>query len=241
MTAAEVAFVGAVAAAGGCLQGAVGFGFAVLAAPLVVLVDPTLVPGPMLAAATVLTVVLAHRERASLDIRGLRWALAGRVPGTALGALVVNALSRGALTILFALMVLVAVGVSAVGWRVRRSNPVLVVAGVASGVMGTATSIGGPPIALVYQDARGPELRSTLAGFFLFSAALSLAGLAVVGELTWGDLGRGAALALPTVAGASLSPLATDALDRGRTRDAVLAVAAASSLFVLLREIARGL
>ena len=237
MTGAEVAFVAAVAAAGGCLQGAVGFGFAVFAAPLVVLVDPTLVPGPMIVAAWLLTFLLAHRERAALDIRGLRWALVGRVPGTVLGALIVGALSRSSLTILFALMVLVAVGVSGLGWRVRRSSPVLVVAGVASGVMGTATSIGGPPMALVYQDAPGPELRSTLAGFFIFSAGLSVIGLAAVGELPLGDVGRGVALAVPTLAGATLSPRATAALDRGRTREAVLVVAAVSSVFVLLREV----
>ena len=59
----------------------------------------------------------------------------------------------------------------------------LVGAGTMSGLMGTLTSVGGPPMALVYQREQAATLRSTLAGFFLFGATWSLITLAVTGEV----------------------------------------------------------
>src|SRR3546814_12225619 len=57
------------------------------------------------------------------------------------------------------------------------------VAGVVSGVTGTAAGIGGPPLALLYQHRPGSTIRSTLAAAFLVATALSLATLAVAGEV----------------------------------------------------------
>ena len=50
----------------------------------------------------------------------------------------------------------------------------MVLAGAASGVMGTATAIGGPPMALVWQRNSGARLRGTMSGFFLVGSAMSL-------------------------------------------------------------------
>src|SRR3546814_15753694 len=60
--------------------------------------------------------------------------------------------------------------------------PTQLVAGVVSGVTGTAAGIGGPPLALLYQHRPGSTIRSTLAAAFLVGTALSLATLAVAGE-----------------------------------------------------------
>ena len=54
-------------------------------------------------------------------------------------------------------------------------------AGATSGVLGTATSIGGPPMALVWQNSSGPKLRGTMSGFFLVGSVLSIAVLAITG------------------------------------------------------------
>jgi hypothetical protein len=44
------------------LQASVGFGLALLAVPLLALVDPRLVPGPMLLAGSLLALASAYRE-----------------------------------------------------------------------------------------------------------------------------------------------------------------------------------
>lgn len=237
MSGAELAVATAAVAIGSVLQGSVGFGFGTFAAPLLAIVDRELVPGPMLFLALILTTLIAVREREDFDLGGVKWALAGRLPGTALGAAAVAVLPQRGLTIVFGITVLLSVGVSVVGWRVSATPPNLVVAGMASGIMGTATSIGGPPIALVYQDAPGARLRSTLSGFFVVGAGLSLLGLALSGSFGGDEMRASLLLVPPMVVGYVLSRAAGRVLDRGRTRTAVLVMSAGSALFLLADEL----
>ena len=91
-------------------------------------------------------------------------------------------------------MVLIAVGLTAWAVAVPRNGWTLTGAGFVSGITGTATGIGGPPMGLVYQNAKGPQIRATLAMFFLFSAAQSLGILALLGKLPAQALTSGALL-----------------------------------------------
>ena len=56
-------------------------------------------------------------------------------------------------------------------------------AGATSGVLGTATSIGGPPMALVWQRSTGARLRGTMSGFFLIGSVMSIGVLALTGAV----------------------------------------------------------
>ncbi len=237
MTALEVAIATVAVAVGACVQGVMGFGLGLVAAPLLALIDTDLVPGPLLFVGVPLTVLVAVRERGSLDFRVVRWALVGRVVGTVAGTAAVAALPDGPLAVLLAVVVLVAVVLSVAGWRVRPTPATLVTAGAASGFMGTATSIGGPPMAIVYQRHPGPELRATLAAYFLVGAALSLTMLAVAGEFRARELGHGLLLLPGVVVGFSFSRLAARVLDRGYTRLAVLSFSSASALALLIQHV----
>ena len=240
MSGGEVALATAVVAIGACVQGVVGFGLGLVSAPLLALLEPDLVPGPLLFVGVPLTVLVALKERASLDFHGIRWAIAGRVPGTVLGSIAVALLPDGPLVVLLGCVVLLAVGVSVRGWYVQPTTGTLVSAGLASGFMGTATSIGGPPMAMVYQRHGGPELRATLAGYFLFGAAFSLAALAVAGEFGGRELSLGLVLLPGVVGGFSLSWLVARLLDRGYTRVAVLGFSALSAVVLIAQELFRG-
>lgn len=237
MSGAELALAALVVAAGACVQGVVGFGLGLVAAPLLALLDPELVPGPLLFVGVPLTVLVALRERGSLDLRGIRWAIVGRVPGTVAGSVAVAVLPHGPLVVMLGLVVLAAVVMSVGGWHVRPSSTTLVAAGLASGFMGTATSIGGPPMAMVYQRHTGPQLRSTLAAYFVFGAAFSLAMLALAGEFGATELRAGLLLLPGVVVGFTVSRLLARVLDRGYTRAAVLGCSAASSIALILQEL----
>ncbi len=71
------------------------------------------------------------------------------------------------LNVLVGVMVLVAVALTARAVDVRLNRPTLVGAGFVSGIAGTATSIGGPPLAIVYQREESDVLRSTLGVYFM--------------------------------------------------------------------------
>lgn len=236
MTAFEWAIALSIVALAACAQGALGFGLGLLAAPVLALVDEQFVPGPLLIVAFVLTVMVAVRERGKLDVRGVKWAVIGRVPGSVLGVIAVVTLPEDLLLVVFAVLVLTAVGLSIVGWNVQPVPGTLFAAGATSGLMGSITSIGGPPMALVYQHRSGQELRATLAVFFVFGSALSIVLLTVAGEMGPADLGRAAALLPAVFAGYLASRYAGQFLDRGLMRPVLLGFSAGASILLLVVE-----
>jgi uncharacterized membrane protein YfcA len=89
----------------------------------------------------------------------------------------------GFLSVLFGALVLAAVHTSLLRLKVSLNSRTKFAGGVASGVMGTAGGVGGPPLALVYQDRSGPEIRSTLAVAFVVGTGLSLIALLLSGKV----------------------------------------------------------
>jgi uncharacterized membrane protein YfcA len=236
VTSFEWAIALSIVAVAACAQGSLGFGLGLLAAPVLALVDEQFVPGPLLIVAFVLTVMVALRERGKLDVRGVKWAVIGRVPGSVLGVIAVVTLPEDLLLVAFAVLVLIAVGLSIVGWNVQPEPSTLFAAGATSGLMGSITSIGGPPMALVYQHRSGQELRATLAVFFVFGSALSIVLLTIAGEIGPADLGRAAALLPAVFAGYLASRYAGQFLDRGLMRPMLLAFSAGASVLLLVVE-----
>ena len=127
-------------------------------------------------------VTLAH-EREEIHWAGLGWSLPSRVLGTAVGVAAVATFSTRSLGLVVAVMVLAAVLVTWLAVRPPMTRGTLVAAGLVSGFAGTATSIGGPPMAILYQDRPPRQIRTTLAVYFMVGAALSLAGLGLAGQL----------------------------------------------------------
>jgi uncharacterized protein len=227
----------AIVTTGAALQGSAGFGFALLSAPILAFVDRRLVPGPLVVAVTLLLVLTAWRERSAVDLRGLGWILGGRVPGTVLGALALTRLGERALSTALGVLVLLAVAISLRSVRLVRTPPLLLFAGVVSGVMGTTAALGGPAVAVLYQHERGALVRSTLATYFLMGAAMSLGALALVGRLGGREVVMGVALMPGIVVGFAASRWTSRWLDGGRTRNAVLLVAAIAGLSSVLHGI----
>ena len=172
---------------GAVVQSVVGLGLGLVAAPVVTLVEPSVMPELMLWLAVAMPLVTLAGEREDIDWRGLAWAFPPRLVGTVGGVAVVVAAPDRLIGVAVGVMVLVAVLLT---WRTVRipvNRPTLVTAGLVSGVTGTATSIGGPPLAILYQHRPPREIRTTMAVYFLGGAALSLVGLTVVGEVNTHD------------------------------------------------------
>ncbi|HYC55410.1 MAG TPA: sulfite exporter TauE/SafE family protein [Candidatus Binatia bacterium] len=225
-------------AASSYLQGAVGFGHALIAAPLLTLLDPSLVPGPVTASSIVLSMLVMWRERgADITPAHIEWTLAGRLPGSALGAVAVALIPETSLAIFVAVLVLVAVAISMSGLHPVIQRRSLLIAGVLSGFMGTSASTGGPPLALLYQHFPGPTLRAALAANFALGGVISLVALWIAGKYGSEQTGSSVLLSAAAVAGFAFSGRAARFFDAGRTRVAVLAISAVSALLVLVREL----
>lgn len=233
MSVAVLLLAGTVVALGAAVQGAVGFGLALVAAPLLALLDPALVPVPLIMLAAVHAVLAVLRESREVDWHGIGWAMVGRLPGTALGVLAVAALPQRGLAIVIGVCVLAFALLSIVAWQPRPTPGALLVAGVASGAGGTAASIGGPPLALLYQHASGPRVRATMAAYFVLGSAVSVAALAMAGQVGTRQLMATMVLTPFLLVGFALSGPACRVLDAGWTRRAVLAVAATSAVLLI--------
>jgi uncharacterized membrane protein YfcA len=182
-------------------------------------------------------VLLTHRERAAVLFKDIKWAVGGRLLGIVAAAAALELVPGRQIGILFGILVLAAVGLSASGWRLAVTPKSLFGAGILSGFMGTAVSIGGPPMALLYQHETGARIRGTLSAFFLIGVSLSLVGLHVIGRFGWAEVLIALSLVPGILLGFAVSRRLTHVLDRGHVRRAVLVVSAASALAVLVRQL----
>ena len=237
MSALDIAIAVLVIAVGAAIQGGVGFGMNLIAAPILAVLDPDLVPGPAIVAAVLLTLLVAHRERASIDRRGVTFALAGRVPGTVAGALLVASISERGVTLAVGGAVLFAVVLNVSGIRFRPDRPTLLVAGAVSGFASTVSSVGGPPMAVVYANEPGPVIRGTLSFIFVLGGAMSVAALIAVGDFGRHQVFLSLLLLVPGTLGFLLSKRLAGHVDAGRTRHAVLAVAVLGAVTALAKEL----
>jgi uncharacterized membrane protein YfcA len=234
---AELVLVLVAVLVGSCIQGSLGFGLGLVAAPVLVMVDTALVPSVVLGMGVPLTYLVAWRERRALDVRRVSWAMAGRIPGTVLGSVAVLVLTERWLAGMFAVALLLAVGASIAGIGVEPTRRAMFTAGLGSGFMGTATSVGGPPMALLLQREGGPELRASLAAFMAFGATISLVALIVVGEFDRCAVIVTLVLVPAVLVGFTMSRWTNPILDRGYTRRAVLLFATLSAISILLRDV----
>jgi uncharacterized protein len=74
---------------GTLVQGSIGYGMTLVAAPLLSLVDPTLVPVPLILLTPVHAVLAVARDGRHADWLGIGWATLGRLPGMGIGVLAV--------------------------------------------------------------------------------------------------------------------------------------------------------
>lgn len=94
---------------GSLLQGSVGFGLGLIGVPLLVLIDPVFVPGPLLLGALILNLLVSRREHTAIDFTGVKWAIPGRILGAIFGAFVLDLVAKDQLSLVFGGMVLLAV------------------------------------------------------------------------------------------------------------------------------------
>lgn len=224
-------------AAGAIVQSVVGIGLGLVSAPIIALVAPELMPGTLLALGLALPLATLMRSGSDIHWHGFVWAMPGRLVGTALGAWVVAVVSARTLGVAVGLVVLLAVVLTARAVTVPITRTSLNVAGFTSGVVGTTSAIGGPPMALLYQRRPPAQMRSTMAVFFVAGTSLSLLGLALSGNLPRQQMAVGALMLPALLMGAATGEWGQRRLPVERVRPLVLVVSAASAVVLIVRSL----
>ncbi|UCG39967.1 MAG: sulfite exporter TauE/SafE family protein [Acidimicrobiia bacterium] len=233
-TTTEWLLIAATIVVGAAIQGSIGFGMGVFAVPILALIDPAFVPVPVLLASIVLSVAGFLRERTDTDFRGAARVLIGRVPGSAIGVVLLTLVTTRTLSIVIGVMVLLAVVAFARGWHIPVTPTSEVATGVVSGALGTSTAVGGPPVALLYSRNRGPEVRATLSAILMVGMTVNIIALGIGGFLTTESLLRAVVLTVPTLIGFGLSSWTKRHVDGAILRRGILIASGFSATTLLV-------
>jgi uncharacterized membrane protein YfcA len=217
------------------VQGAIGIGFALIVAPIIGLMRPDLLPVTLLILMLPLNSLVGWRERVHVDWNGAKWITVGRFAGTFAGLWLLAALSSGQLDLAVGWFTILAAGAALFARPFDPNRPTALGVGLFTGITETSTGIGGPPLALLYQHASGPVLRSTVAVCFLVGEVLSLIVLAAAGRIGHEQLLAALYLCPAVLLGSGLSRLTHSRISGPGLRLAVLIFAIVSGLFLILR------
>ncbi|MEZ5811752.1 MAG: TSUP family transporter [Rhizobiaceae bacterium] len=220
---------------GALVQAGLGMGFGQVVAPLLALIDPHLVPGPVLMIGLVTATLGALREREGIVWGEVGTGVAGRLAGVIAAVAVLAVLpDRKTFMLVFGLLIAASVVMSLAGWKLAFSRRNLLAMSAVSGLTGTVTSIGAPPLAIVYAGREPRAARPTLSAYFALGIVLSLAGLFASGWAGPGDVATALLLVPPMLAGILVARLVQDRFDR-RYRPLLLILAGAASVLLIMR------
>ncbi|MDE2287773.1 sulfite exporter TauE/SafE family protein [Pandoraea sp.] len=234
------AFMSLIVAVAALVQGTVGVGFALIVAPVVGLLEPQLLPVTLLILMLPLNFYVCWREHPQLDKGGATWITAGRSVGALGGLWIIARMSQHDLNLLIGVSTILAVLATLYVPSFTPGRKSFVTAGLITGVTETATGIGGPALALVFQHHRAPILRSTIALCFALGELISLALLLAAGHVTLTLALQAAALIPAVFVGATVSRLVHHRLDDRLMRSCVLGFALISGVLILIQTLFSG-
>jgi uncharacterized membrane protein YfcA len=148
---------------------------------------------------------------------------------------VLDLVSGRSLRLLFGFATLAAlVSLTVIRGGVARTPPRSFAAGLASGFMGTATGMSGPPLAVVFAHEHAPTVRATLGMIYGIGSAFSIGALLFARRIDMADFWLAALLTVPVVIGFGAGRLLLKRVSRGFLHLAVLGTvgACAAILFV---------
>lgn len=215
-----------------------GAGFGMFAAPVMALVAPEWLPGTVLLVGFVIGSGALLSTRDAVHGRDLLPGFAGRILGASIAAYIATAVvGTNALAIIVGFIVLFAVGLTVLGLSFPISSGSLFVAGGVSGIMGTLTGVGAPPMAILYSSVEPRRSAATQNAFYGFGTLVAIIALSIVGVLTLSQLAFAASLVpLVPVALRASRPLAVR-FERGSIRPWALGLATVSALALLGRSL----
>ena len=226
-------FIGLLILAGTITQGTIGFGLGTIATPIIALIRPELVPTLILLLALCISSYTLSRTFRETSWRVVGISSLARIPGSLVGAWSIAILSPDGLSIFIGCAVLLAMTLSSLGWSPRPTTANTLIAGVASGILGTSTSIGGPPMALIMKRFDPNRTRGTLAGTFVVGTLISLIILALNGQITSTQMTAATAYFPLVVVGLIAANYLNRFIDRHLLNRIVIIVAISAALLLI--------
>lgn len=222
---------------GALTQSLIGFGLAVVASPLLYIIEPSLVPAPVILMGFSIAALTLFRERGQLEFNGLQYALLGRIPGGILGAMLILTAPQAILGLAIAFIVALAVGLSLLKFSLPVNRFTLFMAGILSGIFGNIAAIGGPPLAILLAGKDAAQFRAALSAFFIFSSMIALAILGVAGLLKLEHLWVALMLLPSVILGYVVAGRLVGKVDKQKTRTLTLVLCSLSAMILTIKSV----
>lgn len=230
-------FLGLIIFIGSTVQGVIGFGLGTIATPIMALLKPELVPVVVLCLAFVIACTTLHRSWSETDWKMVLYSNIARLPGTFLAVWALAILSTNSLQLFIGCAVIFTMVLSSLGWTPKVNVSNTVIAGTLSGFLGTSTSIGGPPMALLMKSFNPTKARGTLSATFVFGSVVSMITLGIGGQITTYQL-KFAAVYLPlAVLGLFAANYINHYVDRVLLNRLVILVSISASIVLIVQSL----
>lgn len=221
---------------GAIAQGSIGIGFALIAGPVLMSIDGSFAPGPMIVASQVISVRHAVVEREALDRGTMRNLLFGLPVGLIAGIVTLEMMSDRVLAILVGGLAAFAAAILLMGVQLTRTQNTDVVGGAMCAFASVTAALPGPPLVLCLNNVRPAAMRATVSSYVLVVAAIGFVSLLLTGNFG-GDEVELTLWLLPGIfGGLFLSRWVRPYLERSWFRPLVLVMALCGGLGLVIRQ-----
>ena len=232
----EIVLAIAAVAGGAIVQGAVGVGLSLVAAPALVAIDPTFIPGPLLIVGQIVGIRHIIVEGKHIDWQAVRNALWGLPFGLVAGLAVLELVPEQVLTILIGALVAGSAVTLLAGFRLRQTRRTEIGGGLTCSFGAMAASLPGAPLAICFSEMRPPTLRSTSSVYIGIVGVVGIGLLVGRGSFGLHELTLVGYLVPGMFIGLAISRLVRPMLDRSWFRPAVLSVSLAGGLALVIGQ-----
>lgn len=218
------------------VQMSVGMGFGMLASPVIALIKPEIVPGCIVLIGLTVALSGAWRERQNIAGNELAMGIGGRIVGSAFAFLILMQINdlRGFLLV-FGILMLTAIAMTVSGLRIPFTDRNLFGLSIISGLMGSITAVGAPPMAIIYHERSPDIIRPTLNAFFASGCILAMIALSLSGWFGIVDLVATLVLFPAMFLGIYLSRYVTG-LPAKFTSNSLLLLSASASIMLIVKS-----
>lgn len=219
------------------IQCTIGMGGALIAAPIIAVVLPELLPAPLILNGAVMTTLVAMRERARIQWKTLPTLLPSAILGIILGSALLTFLTGNHYVFLIGLLLIVTASMSYQGLQIKVNTKNSVVAGGLCGFMHSTVSLPGPPIILLFQNERSNIFRPTVAAYLTITSIISLASLYAIGRLGTRELQLAIMILPGTLLGYVCSRFFIGNFQTNKIKSLVIFFASISGLLLIIKSL----
>ena len=236
MTGLEIALVIGFAALGAMVQGCLGIGIGLVAAPVLVSIDPAFAPGPPLLIGQVVGLRHVFAEREHIDREALRNVFIGIPFGLAAGLSILLMIDGRVLSIIVGAATALAAAAILLGAHLARSPKVEIGGGALMAFASITAALPGPPLVVAFSDMKPACMRGTASASILTVAIIAGLSLVVAGRFGSHELELLGWLLPGALLGLLSARYLRPVLDRSWFRTAVLVMACAGGIALVIQQ-----